>query len=128
MAEEDDLAEYATLGVNVARLVEQTVVRLEAGLQPHGTALASYAIRHLLLDTPTKKLDDAVDARLCATKVAVSVARRLFQKQSAPWDRAKFLSKWQARMPGVGPEYQVRPLFPFGRFVCGVSWQKLLYA
>jgi hypothetical protein len=39
--------------------------------------------------------------------VAVCVARRLFQKQTAPWEETLFLSRWQSELPGVGHVYQV---------------------
>jgi hypothetical protein len=41
------------------------------------------------------------------TQVAVCVARRLFQKQTAPWEETLFLSRWQSELPGVGRAYQV---------------------
>jgi hypothetical protein len=40
-------------------------------------------------------------------QVAVCVARRLFQKQTAPWEETLFLSRWQSELPGVGHVYQV---------------------
>jgi hypothetical protein len=41
------------------------------------------------------------------TQVAVCVARRLFHKQTAPWEETLFLSRWQSELPGVGHVYQV---------------------
>jgi hypothetical protein len=49
-------------------------------------------------------------------QVAVCVARRLFQKQTAPWEETLFMSRWQSEMPGVGNLYQVA-----SDMLCGVA-------
>jgi hypothetical protein len=117
LAEVDDCDDYAAKGVTADSFVLQVEERMSAEERFPG---CERVVRHLLgtLSIVNMKSTDGKVIRLDVAKVAVCVVRRLFLRQTSPWEETLLLSRWQSELPGVGETYKVDVSMLYGVAVC----------
>ena len=109
LTEVDEFQNYAA-GIRIPALLEEALYRMSPEEQfVHADHVLLHCVRQLSNDTTVVgTTEEHARVRLDVTKVAVAVARRLLQTESAEWlDEMTFCEAWQLALPGTA--YQIQP-------------------